>query len=253
MEDGRGVVMSDEGRTAIVTGGGKRVGEAIVGALLGHGWTVVAHVHHDGDPVPAGAVKAVADLAEPDCARRIFAAAEGHPAVRLLVNTAAGFAFDGFGSADPAEFDAHLAVNARAPMLLIDELARRHEGGDALVVNMLDAKLAAPNPDFLSYTISKYALAGLGELAARALADKGIRVNAIAPALMLPSGDQDRENFEAVHHLNPLRRGVETGDVIAALRYLIDSRGMTGQTLTIDGGQRFMNLTRDVQFLERGP
>jgi NAD(P)-dependent dehydrogenase (short-subunit alcohol dehydrogenase family) len=143
-----------------------------------------------------------------------------------------------------------MKVNARAPMLLIDELARRHDGREALAVNLLDSKLAAPNPDFLSYTLSKYALAGLTEVAARALAGKGIRVNAIAPALMLPSGEQDRANFAAVHDLNPLRRGVEVGDVIAALRFLIDSAGMTGQTLVLDGGQRFMNLARDVQYLE---
>jgi NAD(P)-dependent dehydrogenase (short-subunit alcohol dehydrogenase family) len=116
---------------------------------------------------------------------------------------------------------------------------------------MLDAKLAAPNPDFLSYTISKYALAGLGEIAARALAAKGIRVNAIAPALMLPSGEQDETNFAAVHALTPLRRGVEVADVISALRYLIDSTAITGQTLVLDGGQRFMSLPRDVQFLEK--
>jgi NAD(P)-dependent dehydrogenase (short-subunit alcohol dehydrogenase family) len=143
-----------------------------------------------------------------------------------------------------------MKVNARAPMLLIDELARRHDGREALAVNLLDSKLAAPNPDFLSYTLSKYALAGLTKVAARALAGKGIRVNAIAPALMLPSGEQDRANFAAVHDLNPLRRGVEVGDVIAALRFLIDSAGMTGQTLVLDGGQRFMNLARDVQYLE---
>lgn len=236
-------------RTAIVTGGGKRVGEAIVRALLDDGWAVVAHVHHEGDAVPEGAIKIAADLAEADCAERIFTAAAAKPPVRLLVNNAARFAFDGFGSADPAEFDAHVRVNARAPMLLIDELVRNHAGGDALVVNMLDAKLAAPNADFLSYTISKYALAGLGELAAVALAGKGIRVNAIAPALMLPSGEQGIENFEAVHKLNPLKRGIEIGDVIAALRYLIESTGMTGQTLVLDGGQRFMGLSRDVQFL----
>lgn len=236
-------------RTAIVTGGGKRVGEAIVRELLEDGWTVVAHVHHDGDPVPSGAIKAVADLADPDCAQQIFAAADGQAPVRLLINNASRFVFDGFGSADPVEFEAHLTVNARAPMLLIDELARRHEGGDALVVNMLDAKLAAPNADFLSYTISKYALAGLGELAARALAGKGIRVNAIAPALMLPSGEQGKANFAAVHDLNPLRRGIEVADVIAAVRYLIESDRMTGQTLVVDGGQRFMALGRDVQFL----
>ena len=239
-----------DGRTAIVTGGGKRVGAAITAALIKDGWTVVAHVHHDHDPVEEGAIKVVADMAQSDCAQRIIAAAEGQPPIRLLVNNAARFAFDGFGQASAEEFDLHMRINARAPMLLIDEFARLHEGGDALVVNLLDAKLAAPNPDFLSYTMSKYALAGLGELAARALAGKGIRVNAIAPALMLPSGEQGSANFEAVHDLNPLRRGTAVSDVVSALRYLIDSTGLTGQTLTIDGGQRFMDLSRDVQFLE---
>ena len=239
-----------EARTAIITGGGKRVGEAMVRALLEDGWAVVAHVHHDADAAPAGAVKADADLGEADCAARIFAAADGLPPVRLLVNNAARFAADGFGAASAGEFDAHLAVNARAPMLLIDEMARRHAGGEALVVNMVDAKLAAPNPDFLSYTISKYALAGLNELAARALAGKGIRVNAIAPALMLPSGEQGGANFTQVHDLNPLRRGIEVEDVVSALRFLIDSKGITGQTIGVDAGQRFMSLPRDVQFLE---
>lgn len=235
--------------TAIVTGGGKRVGEAIVQALLEEGWNVIAHVHHQGDTVPEGAVRAVADLARPDCAERIFAASEGEAPVRLLINNAARFAYDGFGQASADEFDAHMRVNARAPMLLIDELARRHAGGEALVVNLLDAKLAAPNPDYLSYTLSKYALAGLTELAARALAPKGIRVNAIAPALMLPSGEQDEAGFETVHALNPLRRGIEVGDVVEALRYIIGSPGLTGETLVLDGGQRFMALARDVQFL----
>ena len=243
--------MNGSGRTAIVTGGGKRVGDAIVRALLDDSWTVVAHVHRDDDPVADGSVKVVADLAETDCAQMIFVAAENLPPVRLLVNNAARFAFDSFGTASFYEFDEHMKVNARAPMLLVNELARRHESGDALVVNMLDAKLAGPNPDFLSYTLSKYALAGLNELAALALADLGIRVNAIAPALMLPSGEQDSANFAQVHDLNPLKRGIEVTDVTAALRYLIDSTGVTGQTLVLDGGQRFMGLNRDVQFLER--
>lgn len=242
--------MAAPGKTAIVTGGGKRVGEGIVEALIGDGWTILAHVHHAWDAVPSGAVKAVADLSEADCAMRIFAAADALPPVRLLVNNAARFIFDGFGAASSMEFDAHMRVNARAPMLLIDELARRHEGGEALVVNLLDAKLAAPNPDFLSYTLSKYALAGLTEVAARGLAGQGIRVNAIAPALMLPSGEQDDANFAAAHDFNPLRRGVGLADLIAALRFLIGSTGMTGQTLVLDSGQRFMALPRDVQFLE---
>ena len=237
--------------TVLITGCNRGIGLELAKQYAGDGWSVIAHVHHDADSVPDGAIKVVAELAEPDCAKRIFAAAEGQPPVRLLVNNAARFALDRLGSAKAGEFDAHLAVNARAPMLLIDELAARKGEGDALVVNMLDAKLAAPNPDFLSYTISKYALAGLQEVAARALAGQGIRVNAIAPALMLPSGEQDETNFTAVHALTPLNQGVEVADVVAALRYLIDSTTMTGQTLVLDGGQRFMSLPRDVQFLEK--
>jgi NAD(P)-dependent dehydrogenase (short-subunit alcohol dehydrogenase family) len=239
-----------EPRTAIVTGASKRVGRTIAEALLADGWAVVAHVHQDDDEVPAGSVRAVADLADASCAERIFAGADGLGPVRLLVNNAARFAPDALGAFMPDELDAHIAVNLRAPILLTEALATHHGGGDALIVNLLDAKLAAPNPDFLSYTLSKQALAGFTELAARALAGKDIRVNGIAPALMLRSPGQDEANFAATHAFNPLGRGVEPADVVAALRYLIDAPAVTGQVVTIDGGQRFLGLPRDVQFLE---
>ena len=243
------VLAMTEPMTAVITGAGKRVGAAIAEALIADGWTVVAHVHHEGDTVANGAIKVVADLAERNCAETIFAAADGLPPVRLLVNNAARFAWDGFGEFNAAEFDAHMAVNVRAPALLIDRFASGHDGGDALIVNLLDSKLASPNPDFLSYTLSKHALSALTNLAARALAPSSIRVNGIAPALMLRSSGQSEENFEAMHENNPLRRGVDPDDVIAALRYLIDAQSVTGQTITIDSGQHFMALGRDVQFL----
>jgi NAD(P)-dependent dehydrogenase (short-subunit alcohol dehydrogenase family) len=237
-------------RTAIVTGAGKRVGAEIAKALLAEGWTVIAHVHDPADPLPDGAIAAVADLAESDCAERIFAVAGGQPPVRLLINNAARFAFDGFGEFQPDEFDAHMAVNARAPALLIDRLAREQDReSDALIVNLLDSKLAAPNPDYLSYTLSKQALAGLTELAARALAPRGIRVNGIAPGLMLRSSGQSEENFRRMHADNPLKVGVGPEDVIGAIRYLIGARSVTGQVLWLDSGHRFLARERDVQFL----
>lgn len=238
-----------EPRTAIVTGAGKRVGAEIARALVADGWTVLAHVHHEADAILPGAKGVVADLADLACARIIFEAASSFPPVRLLVNNAARFAWDGFGEFDGTELDAHMAVNARAPALLIDELARQHDGGEALVVNLLDSKLSAPNPDYLSYTLSKYALAGLTELAARALAPRRIRVNGVAPALMLRSSGQSQENFEAMHNDNPLGRGVEPEDVIGAIRYLIGASTVTGQVITVDSGHRFLGLERDVQFL----
>jgi NAD(P)-dependent dehydrogenase (short-subunit alcohol dehydrogenase family) len=237
-------------QTAIVTGAGKRVGAAIARALVGDGWSVIAHVHHPDDDVPEGAIKTVADLADPKCAEPIFAAAADLPPVRLLVNNAARFAWDGFGEFSAEEFDRHMAVNVRAPALLIERLAKTHTAGDALVVNLLDSKLSAPNTDYLSYTLSKQALAGLTELAARALAPRSIRVNGIAPGLMLRSSGQSEENYQAMHADNPLQRGVEPEDVIAAIRYLVDARSVTGDVITVDSGQRFMGLARDVQFLE---
>jgi NAD(P)-dependent dehydrogenase (short-subunit alcohol dehydrogenase family) len=244
-----GVLAMTEPGTAIVTGAGKRVGAKIARALLDDGWTVIAHVHHDSDVVPAGATKVVADLAEPDCADTILAAATGLPPLRMLVNNAARFAWDGVGDFRPVEFDQHMAVNVRAPAMLIDGFAAAHAGGGSVIVNLLDAKLSAPNPDYLSYTISKSALAALTELAARALAPRGIRVNGIAPALMLRSSGQSEANFESMHTANPLRRGVGPDDVVAAIRYLWEARAVTGQVITIDSGYRFLALDRDVQFL----
>ncbi len=236
--------------TAIVTGAGKRVGAHVAQALIERGWTVLAHVRREGDRVPQGAAVVSADLADPDCAQAIFAAAESLPPVRLLVNNAARFAWDGLADFSLAEFDAHMAVNVRAPVLLTREFARRVDGNDGLVVNILDSKLAAPNPDFLSYTLSKQALAGFTGLAARALAPRGIRVNGIAPALMLKSPGQSDRNFEAMHARNPLGRGVTSAHVVAGIDYLLACDAVTGEVLTIDGGQRFHPPNRDVQFLE---
>jgi NAD(P)-dependent dehydrogenase (short-subunit alcohol dehydrogenase family) len=236
-------------RTAIVTGAGKRVGAEIARALLEDGWSVVAHVHQEADDPPPESVKVVADLTDLGCAERIFGAADGLPPVRLLVNNAARFAWDGFGEFNSGEFDAHMAVNVRAPVLLAEELARQHDGADRLIVNLLDSKLASLNPDYLSYTLSKQALAGFTELAARALAPKNIRVNGIAPGLMLRSSGQSAENFAAMHSRNPLDRGVEPQDIVHAIRYFVDAKCVTGQVLVIDSGQRFMGLVRDVQFV----
>lgn len=236
--------------TAIVTGAGKRVGAAIAVALLERGWDVVVHVRREEDRVSPGATKAVADLADTGCADVIFAATEGLRPVRLLVNNAARFAFDDLRDFSPDELDAHMHVNLRAPLLLTRVLAENHSSGDALIVNLLDSKLTAPNSDFLSYTLSKQALAGFTEIAARALADIGIRVNAIAPALMLRSPGQSEENYRVMHARNPLGRGVTPVDIVAALDFLIASPAVTGEVICIDGGQRFAPPGRDVQFLE---
>ena len=242
-----------EARTAIVTGGAKRIGAELVRALAADGWHVL--IHYGRSQAEAEALAAEvgdasivqAELTDPSAAEAILAAADGLPPLRLLVNNAARFAHDDIRDFTPEGWAAHLDVNLRAPALLSRAFAGQVERG--LIVNMLDAKLAALNPDFFSYTISKIGLAGLTELSARAFAP-GIRVCGIAPSVTMVSGPQSRANFDKVRGLNALGRGVDVSEIVGALRFIIASPSLTGQTILLDGGQRFLSLPRDVQFLE---
>lgn len=240
-------------RTAIVTGGAKRIGAELVRALAADGWHVLIHYNRSRAEAEAlagevgNATIVQAELGDPDCAEHIMAALDGRPPARLLVNSASQFRYDSAADFTTEQWDAHQAINLRAPALLSQAFARRLEG-NGLIVNLLDAKLAAPNPDFFTYTMSKIGLAGLTELTARAYAPR-IRVCGIAPSVTLVSGPQSRENFDEVHRLNALQRGVDVSHIVAALRFVIATPTLTGQTIALDAGQRFLSLPRDVQFL----
>src|SRR4051812_31213228 len=240
-------------RTAIVTGGAKRIGAELVRALAADGWHVLIHFHNSGAEAEAlaaavgNAATVRADLAAPGAADIIFAAAAGLPPLRLLVNNASLFAHDDIADFTADGWAAHLDVNLRAPAFLSRAFAAR--AGRGLIVNMLDAKLASLNPDFFSYTISKIGLGGLTELCARAFAP-GIRVCGIAPSVTMVSGPQSRANFDKVRNMNALGRGVDVSEIVGALRFIVATPSLTGHTILLDGGQRFLSLPRDVQFLE---
>lgn len=241
-------------RTAIITGGAKRIGGAITRALAADGWHVLIHCNQSRAEADALATElgnasvVTADLAEPSAADIIMAACAGLPPARLLVNSASRFVYDRIEDFSPADFDIHMAVNLRAPALL----SRAFAAGlpdtlddPALVVNLLDAKLASLNPDYFTYTLSKIGFEGLTELTARSYAPR-LRCVGIAPAVTLVSGPQTRENFEAVHGLNPLGRGVTVDDIVTALRFIIVTPTFNAQTIILDGGQRLLGLPRDV-------
>jgi NAD(P)-dependent dehydrogenase (short-subunit alcohol dehydrogenase family) len=243
-------------QTAIVTGGAKRIGAALVRALAADGWHVVIHCHAsrtEADALAAeigNAVVVAVDLADFAAAGMILAAADGLPPLGLLINSASRFVYDCYDDFAVADFDMHMAVNLRAPALITRAFAAAvpQTGDPALVVNLLDAKLESLNADYFTYTLSKIGLDGLTELTARAFAPY-LRCAAIAPAVTLVSGPQSRENFEAVHGINPLRRGVAVEEIVAALRFIIATPTFNAQTITLDGGQRLLGLPRDVAFM----
>jgi NAD(P)-dependent dehydrogenase (short-subunit alcohol dehydrogenase family) len=123
------------------------------------------------------------------------------------------------------------------------QIALRLDSGDALIVNLLDSKLSAPNPDFLSYTVSKQALAGFTELAARALAADGIRVNAIAPGVIkTPFHDRHTgdSQMQAMLTTIPMGRTGTPHECVGTLLFLASERMssyVTGQIIEVNGGQ----------------
>jgi NAD(P)-dependent dehydrogenase (short-subunit alcohol dehydrogenase family) len=244
---------------ALVTGAGMRIGRALAMALAADGFFVFVHYDRSAAAARAtvadiaaagGKAKAVrADLASARQAEALVGKCRAR-GVQLvcLVNSAALFKLDRAPTATPADFDRHMAINLRAPMLLSQALARQLPGGESgMIVNMLDHKLFGLNPDFLTYTLSKIGLQGLTTLLAQAFAPR-LRVAGIAPGLTLRSGSQSEATFARQHKENPLGIGVTTDDLVRALRFILATPSFTGDTLIVDSGEHLVGRPRDIAF-----
>jgi len=234
----------------LVTGGAKRLGAAIARAVAGAGHQVVIHYGTSRDEAEALArelngTTVGGDLADTAMLPELFARAAAGGAIHGLVNSASVFAFDAPDAIDPTLAARLHAINCVAPAVLTAALAA--QGGEGAVVNLLDQKLANPNPDFFSYSLSKFALEGATTMLAQAFAPR-VRVNAVSPGLTLPSGDQSAAEFARVARANLLERPVGAEAVAAAVVYLLEARSVTGQNLFVDCGQRFLARDSDVMF-----
>lgn len=248
-------------RTVLVTGAAKRLGRAIALALAQGGWNVA--VHYRGSAAEAAqtvadlqalgvqAVALPADLADEAAARALLPqAVAALGAVDAVVNSASLFEHDTAQDFGHAAFTAHLLANTAAPILLAQALHAHlnSRGAEGAVVNLLDQKLWNPNPDFLSYTLSKAALKEATTLLAQALAPR-VRVVGVAPGLTLTSHMLSDDKFAALHKLSPLGRSSSPEDVAATVRFALENRSMTGTTLLVDGGQHLMKFERDFSLM----
>ncbi len=244
---------------ALVTGAGLRIGRALAEALAADGYFVFVHHNRSAAGAKAtvaaitkagGRAKAVrADLSSARQAEALIGKCRVR-GVRLtcLVNNASLFKLDRAPTAAAADFDLHMAINLRAPLLLSQALARQIPDGESgLIVNLLDQKLFNLNPDFLSYTLSKIGLHGLTTLLAQSFAPS-VRVAGIAPGLTLRSGSQTDARFAVQHAANPLGVGVTTDDLVRALRFIVATPSYTGDTLVVDSGEHLTGRPRDIAF-----
>lgn len=248
------------GRPAIlVTGGAKRIGAAIARRFGTAGWHVV--IHHGKSKAEARAVAAGLDSAELVQCDLADAAAAGAMVDalasrladwRVLINCASVFEIDDCAMLDPDLHERVMAINARTPALIAQRfLARARASGGRRVIQVTDQKIANPNPDFFSYTMSKHALASTIPMLSKARHDLRDRVYGLAPGAILPSHDQNEAEAEVSHRLNLLRRKTGVQEVADAALFLAGGWLASGQTLFVDSGQHLLDQDRDVIYLAR--
>ena len=252
--------MAHSNRKILITGGAKRVGAGLTRAAAADGWEVLIHCHQNRQAADAlaaelqqdGATASVlqADLADEAACRQLMQSAFETGPLDALINNASLFRYDDTAAFKSEDIAAHMAVNLAAPARLtadmVAALKGRHHG---VVINMLDAKLFGLNPDYFTYTLSKAALKTMTEMMAQAFAPH-LRINAIAPGITLPSGGQSQAEFEEAHKRNPLGKGAEIAEIVAAMRLLLNATSMTGHHIVLDGGAHLCPEARDVAFLK---
>jgi pteridine reductase len=238
------------GRTALVTGGARRVGAAIVRALHAAGANVLIHCHRSLAEAQGLAQElervrgnstavAVADLLDvPGLPRLIEAAQQRFGALHLLVNNASSFYPTPLAHVTLAQWEDLVGTNLRAPLFLAQAAAPLLSRGGGAVINLVDIHGQRPLRDYLAYCTAKAGLIMLTRALARELAP-AVRVNAIAPGSILwPDNGMDAARRQHIVERTPLGRHGEPADIARAVLYFAAyAPFVTGQILAVDGGR----------------
>jgi NAD(P)-dependent dehydrogenase (short-subunit alcohol dehydrogenase family) len=240
---------------AIVTGGAKRIGEAIVRRLARDGYAVLIHHRQSGTEAQAlvealaaqstRAAAVAASLEDPASASLILRAATrlGRPA--LLVNNASLFATDSLETLTQERWQRLFDVNLRAPALLSKAFAEVAGGRDPSIVNIVDHRAWKLTPQHFTYTLTKSALYTATITLAQALAPR-IRVNAVGPGPTVPNPEDGEVGLMIEARGTPLGRMVARTDIADAVAYLAGARSVTGQMIAVDSGQHVGWRTPDI-------
>lgn len=236
------------GMTALVTGGAKRLGRATVLALARQGAGVAIHYHRSGEAAEVlaeevqdhgvGAWTVNADLGDRGAVEGLFGAAVAKAGpVDILVNNASIFPGDTFGDATYEALEENFRVNAWAPFALMRAFTGQDRGG--AIVNLLDARMGDYDKRHFSYHLSKRALFTFTRAGALELAPS-IRVNGVAPGLVLPPPGEDESFLTKWAHSNPLNTHGGPEDIAEAVVFLAAAPFVTGQIIYVDGGRHLL-------------
>lgn len=233
----------------LITGAAKRIGHAIALELAKDGYDIAVHYGHSKDDAlqTARQIKRLGRRAEifradlsryHDVSDLIKNVKKVFPNLSILINNASVYEAGKLAETEVELLEEQMDVNFRAPFFLSRDFARVCKRGH--IINLLDTRIAKNSSRYLVYTLSKKSLEALTKLAASDLAPR-IRVNAIAPGVILPAVDGSNANMKKLIQRIPLRKKGNVGYIISALRYLLENDFVTGQILYVDGGQHLSN------------
>jgi pteridine reductase len=234
--------------TALVTGGAQRIGRAICLMLADRGFNIALHYNHskkEADEVAAeikslgGKCKTFAcDLGQQK--QVLLLLEKVHAAfgdLSLLVNNASIFRPSKFQRNELALLDEHWMINFKAPFILSADFARLCKEGH--IINILDTKVTKNKTTHIAYIISKKALFDLTKLCAVEFAPK-IRVNAVAPGIILPPPGKDAGYLKKRAQDIPLKKAGDVGYITQSIQFLLDNDFLNGQVIFVDGGEHLI-------------
>jgi pteridine reductase len=242
--------LPDQFQLAVVTGAAHRLGKAIALGLAEAGYAIGMHYFQSSEAarqtelelralgVPV--IPLQADLTNESQIAAMFAQIEDQDhRLKVLINSAGVMQNGNLRTLEAAEWDLTLSLNLRAPWLCARYAAALMESEGGSIVNISDAGVERTWTGYPAYLVSKSGLEMLTRLLARTLAPK-IRVNAIAPGLIIPAIDfPENEWLQLVKRL-PLQQSGSGDDIVKTVLFLLNNQYITGQTVVIDGGYQLI-------------
>ncbi len=234
--------------SVLITGAAKRIGRTLALYLNDLGYRVAIHYNHSAQKAKNLANEIYkknghceifdADLNDPKSVNKLIPRVyKKFPDLQFLINNASIFEHSNIRSANVADFDQQMALNLRAPFILTSQFAKLVSTG--CIINILDTNVCKNKTSYLSYLLSKKSLADLTRLTAVELAPD-IRVNAVAPGLILAPEHQNNDYLDRLAKNIPLKRRGEPNDIAKAVHFLLENTYITGQTIFVDGGEHLL-------------
>ena len=237
------------GAAALVTGAGRRLGQAIAVGLARAGCDVAVHYHGaaDGAAATTRDIRAVskerraelvrADFSDAEAARGLAdQAARALGRLDIVVNSAAIMVRQSVETVTPESWDATMDLNLRAAFFVSQGALPHLRRAKGKIVNLADVAGFEPWPAYVPHCVSKAGVVMLTKALARALAPD-VTVNAVAPGPVLLPDEWDAATREHFRETTPLQRLGEPADVVSAVRFLLESDFVTGTILVVDGGR----------------